>query len=173
MKEFTSAVSEVVDEDALEAAIAEREAKITALIADSERAREEFIDAEIEAGKSKKSASARAPKVLTRAEAEEQVPEVETEKAIEFKLDGRVMHAYPPTEGQLAFMMANMGRGQTSEQRFAAIVNLMLATLREDDRDHFESRLLLPKKDPKRIGLKTLEAIFEHLMEEWFATPTQ
>lgn len=174
MKEFITAVEDIVAEDEREEALAAREDKINELIAASAIARETFIQAEMEAGKTKKSASAKAPKVLTRAQAEEQVPEVDVEDPpIEFLLDGRVMHAYPPTEGQLAFMMAGLGRGQTDDGRAGTMVNVMLASLRGDDKDHFESRLLLPKRDPKRLTMKTIEVVFEYIMEEWFARPTQ
>ena len=94
------------------------------------------------------------------------------EQYIEFKLDGRVMRSYTPHEGQLTFMMAAMGRGQTSEQRFAAIINIMISSLRDEDAEYLESRLLT--RDPKeRLSMKTIEGIFEHLAGEWFATPTQ
>jgi hypothetical protein len=94
------------------------------------------------------------------------------EQFVEFKLDGRVMRAYSPHEGQLTFMMAAMGRGQTQDQRFAAIINIMLSSLRDDDRDYMESRLLT--RNPKdRLPMKQVEQIFEHLSEEWFARPTQ
>lgn len=93
------------------------------------------------------------------------------EQAIEFKIDGRVLHAYPPTDGQLAFMLAALGRGQTSDQRFAAIINIMLGCLRDEDADYMESRLLT--RGPERLPVKQVENIFEFLMTEWFARPTQ
>ena len=98
--------------------------------------------------------------------------EVDGEEPIEFKIDDRVLKAYPPTPGQLAFMLAALGRGQTSDQRFAAIINIMLESLRESDRDYLESRLLT--RDPKkRLPIEKIEEIFEYLSEEWFARPTQ
>ena len=94
------------------------------------------------------------------------------ERYVEFKLDGRVLHSYPPLDGQLAFMLAALGRGQTTEQRFAAIINIMMSTLRDEDADYLEGRLL--SRDPKqRLTIKTIEEIFESLIEEWFARPTQ
>ena len=90
----------------------------------------------------------------------------DAERYVEFKMDGRVMRAYQPTEGQLTFMMAAMGRGQTDDQRFAGIVNIMLSSLRPADKDYFEGRLLSRGKD--RLEMKQIEPIFEHLMEEWF-----
>lgn len=129
MKEFTTAVEDVLHED-------EREAKIVALIAEGK----------------------------TREEAED---EVDNDRFIEFSLDGRVMRAYPPNDGQLAFMLAALGRGQTSDQRFAAILNIMFESLRADDKDHLEARLL--SRDPaKRLSIKRIEEIFEYLTSEWF-----
>lgn len=131
MKEFITAVEEVLDEETWEG-------KVKALVA---------------SGK-------------TREEAEE-----EADKkfgVVAFKLDDRVLRAHPLSEGQLAFMMASLGRGQTNDQRFASIINIMLASLQGDDKDFLESRLLEPKSSPRRIPLKVLEGIFEHLIEEWF-----
>lgn len=95
----------------------------------------------------------------------------EDEKYVEFELDGRVLRAYQPTEGQLTFMMASLGRGQSTTSRFASIINLMMESLRSSDKDYFEGRLL--SRDLRtRLSVKTVESIFEFLMEEWFATPT-
>lgn len=93
------------------------------------------------------------------------------EQFIEFKLDGHVLHAYPPTDGQLTFMLAALGRGQTQDQRFAAIINIMMSTLRNEDQDYFEGRLL--DRGPKRLKIQQVEEIFEYLTSEWFARPTQ
>lgn len=134
MKEFVTAVEEVVEQD-------EREAKIAALIAQGK----------------------------TPEEAEEQV--LSEEGAVEFKVDGRVLRAYQPNEGQLAFMLAALGRGQSTDQRFAAIINIMMSSLRGDDQDYLEGRLL--QRGPGRLHLKQIEEIFEFLTGEWFARPTQ
>jgi hypothetical protein len=122
----------------------------------AEDERETKIKALVESGK-------------TRAEAE---AEVEDDDFIEFNLDGRIMRAYTPTEGQLAFMLAALGRGQTQDSRFAAILNIMFESLRGDDKDYLENRLL--SRDPKkRLSMKMIESIFEHITSEWFARPTQ
>lgn len=107
----------------------------------------------------------------TREEAER---EVDAEVPLEFKLDGRVMHAFAPTTGQLAFMLATLGRGQTDDQRLAGIVNIILYSLRDDDRDYFENRML--ERDKKKaVPIQTIEAIFEYMTEQWFgdSRPTQ
>lgn len=94
------------------------------------------------------------------------------EKYAEFKLDGRTMRAYYPTDGQLVYMLSGLGRGQSNDSRFASIVNVMVSSLREDDKDYFEGRLLT--RDPKqRLDPALIEEIFASLMEEWFGNPTQ
>lgn len=96
----------------------------------------------------------------------------EEDQYIEFELDGRQMRAFHPNDGQLAFLLAAMGRGQTSDQRFAGILNILFASLRPEDADYIESRML--SRDPKtRLPVAKIEEIFEYLAEEWFATPTQ
>lgn len=95
----------------------------------------------------------------------------EDEDFTEFKLDDRTLRSYTPTSGQLMFMLAALGRGQTTETRFAAIINIMLSTLKDDDRDYVENRLLT--RDPKLLlAPEKIEEIFEYLSEEWFARPT-
>lgn len=98
--------------------------------------------------------------------------DVETDEAGKEVRTERVMRAYPPTQGQLTFMLAGMGRGQTNDNRFASIVNVMLECFRNEDRDYFEARLLT--QDKKRmLPPKYIEGVFEYLMEEWFGRPTQ
>lgn len=106
----------------------------------------------------------------TREEAEAEVDK--EDGVVRFKLDDRIMTAKAPTPGQLVFMMATMGRGQTKDSRFAAILNIMFETLDPDSKDYLESRLLTGD-GKKALELENLEGIFEYLAEEWFATPTQ
>lgn len=103
---------------------------------------------------------------------ESEVDETEEEKFVPFKVDGKELHAYAPHEGQLLFMMANLGRGQNNESRLAAMVNIMLSSLRDEDRDYLESRLL-ERDRKKRLDPKVIEGVFEFLVEEWFGTPTK
>lgn len=89
-----------------------------------------------------------------------------------YKDSKRVLKAHPPTTGQMAFLLAATGRGQTNEMRFAGIINIMLSSLDEGDADYLEGRLLT--RDPKRkLGMKQIESIFEYLTEEWFGHPTE
>lgn len=93
--------------------------------------------------------------------------EVDRGTPVEFKLDDRVMHAYRPHEGQLIFLMASLGRGQSKETRVAGIVNILMESLDEDDKDYFEGRLLTSDVK-RRLRPQVIEGIFEHLTSEWF-----
>lgn len=116
--------------------------------------REDKILALIESGK-------------TRKEAEEEV-----DPYVEFMVGDRTIRAYRPIEGQVIFMLAALGKGQSKESRLSSILNILFESLREDDKDWLESRLLT--RDPRtRLGMKTIEGIFEHCVEGWFGRPTQ
>ena len=94
------------------------------------------------------------------------------EVPIPFMLDGREYKSYPPNEGQLAFMVAGLGRGHTDGDRFGTIVTLIANTLEPEDKDFLEKRMV--SRDPKQcLNMKTMEGIFQYLTEEWFARPTQ
>lgn len=146
MKSFTTAVK---------AENTEREEKINALFAE----RLDQIVALVDGGMAEEVAEEKIRQEATR--------EVDDGKPVEFELDGRTMKAYPPTDGQLIFLMASHGRGQTNNGRFSSSVNVILECLDEDDKDHMESRLLSRKN---RIDPDVLEEIFEHLTEEWFGS---
>lgn len=149
MKEFTTAVEEIAEDR--EAQIQEILDSAEKNIADLVAAGMDEADAKIIAGRDREGAER----------------ELDLGKPVGFKIDGRLMLAYPPTDGQLAFMLATLGRGQTSDGRFASIINVMLSCLRDSDKDYFESRLL-EQDIKKRIGVKKIEEVFEYLTEEWF-----
>lgn len=90
-----------------------------------------------------------------------------TADVIKFKIDGKEVHAKRPHSGQLTFMLAALGRGQDDSQRYASLINLLCATLRPEDSDYLQGRLIEP--DPKkRLPLQVVEEVFEFLVEEWF-----
>lgn len=97
-------------------------------------------------------------------------PETGEEKP-KFKETKRVLKANMPTTGQMTFLLATTGRGQSNQSRFAGIVNVMLSCLEPEDADYFEERLVARERY-KRIGMKQVESIFEHLTTEWFGNPT-
>lgn len=156
MKEFTTAVDEVIEDDEKQA---KREARINDLLAQYLRAEPADADASDE--------DREKHEAVLRKRAEKQVADEEDDPHVNFKLDGREMRAYQPTDGQLAFMLSAMGRGQSQEGRFAGILNLLRETLRPEDQDYLDARLLSRDKKDRRL-IEQIEGIFEYLMEEWF-----
>lgn len=164
MKKFVTAVKEVVFDD-------EREAKIAALLKTSRTEREAKIAALVKGTEDKPGIpAADAEALVDPAKTREEAVE-ETEPYAEFELDGRTMRAYQPTDGQLVFMLASLGRGQSSESRFASIINIMMESLRGPDQDYLEGRLLT--RNSNRLPVEQIESIFEYLTEEWFGDPSQ
>lgn len=127
----------------------------------------EFVSAVVETVEEDERASKIAALVAEgKSEADAEM-EVDRGRPIKFKIDGRELHAFRPHEGQLAFMLATLGRGQSKEGRFSAILNIMFESLREDDKDWLEGRLLTG--NPRTmLKMSVIEGVFEFLMEQWF-----
>lgn len=138
MKQFTTAIEESISEDEAKVKAEEREAAIVALMAKDKTLKREYAEAEVDG-----------------------------ESYVEFEIDGRVLRSYKPHDGQMIFMLASMGKGQQAAGRFAAIVNVMLESLRGDDNDYLTGRLLTSRRED-RLPPKKIEEIFAFLVEEWF-----
>jgi hypothetical protein len=92
------------------------------------------------------------------------------EKPIEFEVDGEVWRAYKPTEGQLAWLMANATDFAKVEDQAAASINFFVG-LFDDDTRRLIAQRLLDRDDP--FGLEEIGEITEYLTEEWAARPTK
>lgn len=161
MKEFITAVEEVWTEDENEAKIEARTQELFAEGMPETEAREK-AEAEIQ-GYVPFELSHMEPEL----DGEGKVVRDDDGNIVAKKVVDRVLHAYQPTEGQLIFMLASLGRGQSQDQRFASIINIMLASLREEDAEYLEGRLLTRERK-KRLPSEKVEEIFEYLVEQWF-----
>lgn len=75
-----------------------------------------------------------------------------------------------PSDGQIAFLMANTaGRGAT-QTKVAALLNFFDSTLDDETHDYITDRLLDPQDE---FGMEDIQDILEMLMEEWTARPTK
>lgn len=161
MKEFITAVQEVLTEDENEAKVKARTAE---LIADG------LTDEEAEA-KAHAEIEGYVPFELAHMEPvlddDGKVQRDDDGQIIATKVVDRVLHAYQPTEGQLIFLLASLGRGQSQDARFASIINIMLESLRDSDAEYLEGRLLTRDRK-KRLPPEQIEQIFEYLVEQWF-----
>lgn len=86
------------------------------------------------------------------------------------KAEGRQVHAYRPADGQLALLMASMGRGMQANDAIAATVNFFCGLFEDDDRYYIEERLLSRKRN---IPIERIQELLEELIEKWSARPTQ
>lgn len=99
-----------------------------------------------------------------------EVIEGDTEAPMEFLLDGEKIRAYKPTEGQLAMLMASMGRHTTDQTKIAGIIDFFVAVLDEEGHQYVVSRLL-SRDDP--LGIVQVQEVMEWMIEEWTGRPTK
>lgn len=89
---------------------------------------------------------------------------------VEFKIDGQVLRAYPPTDGQLAIFMTSMGRHSSNNTRVAGAMDFFLSVL--DDESHgYMAERMLSRRESEELLDKIIE-IMRYLVEEWTGRPT-
>lgn len=102
----------------------------------------------------------------------DQVPDAAFEDAapLEFDLDGETFTAYPPTGGQLAIVMASMGRHSDASEKIVGVIDFLDSILEEEGQARIRERLL-DRNDP--FDLDNIEEILNYLVGEWSARPTK
>lgn len=106
-------------------------------------------------------------KEFTTAAEEADRPEEET---LEFSIDGTVLTSYRPTDGQLAMLMASLGRHTTTQTKVAGVVDFFV-TILDDPSYNYVVERLLSRTDP--MGMDQVQEVIEWLIEEWSGRPTQ
>lgn len=89
---------------------------------------------------------------------------------IEFKVDGDVFMAYPPTAGAMAIMLAAQADSRDASESIAGIIDFFDGMLDEEAQVVFRRRLL-DRDDP--FDFDMVNEIMEGLIEEWSARPTK
>lgn len=89
---------------------------------------------------------------------------------IDFELDGEPITAYPPTGGQLALVMASVGKHSQTVDRVAATIDFLDSILDEQGQTLIRERLM-DRNDP--FDLEQVENILDYLIKEWSARPTK
>lgn len=97
------------------------------------------------------------------------VSPLENPVAVTFSLDGEELTAYPPSAGQLAYLVASQADSRDVSEQMAAMIDFVDGILDENGRDMFRTRLL-DRDDP--FDIDDVERILEALMEEWSTRPT-
>jgi hypothetical protein len=95
---------------------------------------------------------------------------LEPQELVPFMVDGVELHAYYPTEGQIAVATAAMTAYSKDYEKVAAIINFFVGVLDEKSHQHLVGRLL-DRNDT--FGADEVNNIMEWLIEEWTARPTQ
>ena len=89
---------------------------------------------------------------------------------ITFTIDGRELTARPPKDGQVAMMMARMGRHSTNNDKVAGMIDFFVELFDEADEQYVVDRLLDGDDD---FGITQVTDIMTWLMEEWSKRPTK
>jgi len=89
---------------------------------------------------------------------------------LEFKIDDHVVRAYRPTDGQLAMLMASVGRHTSEVTKIAGCIDFFVTVMDEESHRYVVDRLL-SREDP--LGIMDVQGIIEWLIEEWSGRPTQ
>lgn len=79
--------------------------------------------------------------------------------------------AYKPSDGQLAMLMASLGRGSSETDSVAGVINFFVKVLDSSGARYIENRLL--DRADTGFELEQVEDIMEWLVEEWSGRPTQ
>jgi hypothetical protein len=95
--------------------------------------------------------------------------EEQDEDYVEFAVDGFEIKAYRPEDGQLAILYAMTGRHSPTEEKVAGTINFFFGLLDDASHQHLAQRLM-DRRDP--FGIKQVQEIIEHLVEEWSGRPT-
>jgi hypothetical protein len=96
--------------------------------------------------------------------------DADASEALEFDVDGVTCKCYRPTDGQLAILMASIGRTSTTEEGVGGVINFFASTLDDVSHQHLTARLL-DRRDS--FGLPQVQGIIKWMVEEWTARPTQ
>ena len=88
----------------------------------------------------------------------------------EIEVERRSLIAYRPKDGQVAMLMARMGRHSSTQDKMAGIIDFFVEVLGREDHEYVVNRLL-DREDP--FGFGEVTDVMEYLMEEWAGRPTK
>lgn len=94
----------------------------------------------------------------------------EDEAPMVFKIDGQELHAYKPTDGQLALLLSAIGRHTNVQTRIAGVIDFFVNVMDEGSATYVTERLL-SRTDP--LEIEQVQEVMEWMVEEWTGRPTQ
>ena len=107
----------------------------------------------------------------TAAKAAADDPDAAEAEVIRFKVDGRDIEMLPPSEGQVAILLAGASDLSSTPETVASAINFFMSLLRNrEDITYFKRRLL---SHDDNFGADQVAEIVQWLVEEWTARPTK
>ena len=94
----------------------------------------------------------------------------DSEAPMEFKIDGHVVRAFRPTDGQIAMLMAALGRHTSESTKVAGVIDFFVYTLDDESYNYVTNRLL--SRDDA-LEMDQIQEVIEWMIEEWSGRPTQ
>jgi hypothetical protein len=94
--------------------------------------------------------------------------ESEEEPALVFKVDGRELRAFKPTEGQFALLMMAMGRHVAQTEQFAGVIDFFIQVLDAPSQQYVIDRMM---SRTEIIPMSQIVEIMEWMIEEWGGRP--
>lgn len=98
-------------------------------------------------------------KILVNAEGEPLLDE-----SGEQRIEKRTIKCNPPKDGQVALMMARMGRHSGTNDKLAGIIDFFVGVLDEADHQYVVERLM-DGNDP--FGINDVTEVMTYIVEEW------
>jgi hypothetical protein len=94
----------------------------------------------------------------------------EPDKGYSFKVDGKELKFFKPTESQFAIYVAQTGRHSSIPDKIAGVIDFFINVMDRPSHEHLVARLM-DREDP--FGLDQVEEIIQWMIEEWSGNPTE
>lgn len=108
---------------------------------------------------------------ITAAKAAADDPDAVEAEVITFQVDGREIEMLPPSEGQVAILLAGASDMSSGTEMIASSINFFMSLLAHPKDVTYFKRRLLDRND--EFGAENIAQIVEWLVEEWTARPTK
>lgn len=82
----------------------------------------------------------------------------------EQQIEKRTLVCRPPKDGQVALLMARMGRHSGTNDKLAGIIDFFVGVLNEEDHQYVVTRLM-DGEDP--FGINDVTDVMTYIVEEW------
>lgn len=93
----------------------------------------------------------------------------EEQPDLEFEIDGTLIKAFKPGDGQFGMFMLMTSKRATTEESVAGVIDFFLSML-DDESQNYVYRRLMDRRDS--FGIEKVRDIMMWMVEEWSGNPT-